>query len=148
MQTSSLAPEGKLELELTARGIRMTRQRRVILGVIESAGKHLDAAQILRRASRIEASINRVTVYRTLNLLKKQGLVDELDLLHVRGDGHYYEPRPARHHLHITCLRCGSVSELESALFERLKGQVQREFDFDITIARVEIGGVCSKCRK
>ena len=138
---------GKLQRHLTARGIRLTRQRRVILGVIESAKKHLDAAQILRRAAQIDARINRVTVYRTLGLLKREGLVDELDLLHVLGEGHYYEARPPRDHLHITCLRCGNVIEFESSLFERLKGQIQRECEFEISVTRMEVGGHCAKCR-
>jgi len=138
---------GRLQAELTARGVRMTRQRRTILGVIDTAKQHLDASQILRRVRRLDPEIDRVTVYRTLKLLKRHGLVDELDLLHLRGDGHYYERRPQRDHLHMACLRCGKIMEFESNLFDRLKGQVQRECQFHIVITRVEIGGYCSDCR-
>lgn len=94
--------------------------------IIETPSQQLDAAQILRKAVRIDPEINRVTVYRTLGLLKQQGLVDELDLLHVKGEGHFYERRPQRDHMHMTCLRCGKVQELESDLFDRVKGQVSR----------------------
>ncbi len=59
---------GALQTALLSRGIRMTRQRRVILEIIETATQHLDAAQILRKAARIDPNINRVTVYRTLGL--------------------------------------------------------------------------------
>ena len=138
---------GRLQAELMARGLRMTRQRRIILGVIETAKQHLDAAQILRKAHQLDSSIDRVTVYRTLKLLKRHGLVDELDLLHLQGDKHYYERRPQRDHLHMACLRCGKVLEFESHLFERLKGQIERECRFHIAITRVEIGGYCAGCR-
>ncbi len=138
---------GRLQEELMARGVRMTRQRRTILGVIETAKTHLDASQILRKAQRLDPSIDRVTVYRTLKLLKRHGLVDELDLLHLRGDGHYYERRPQRDHLHMACLRCGKVVEFESRLFERLKGEVERECHFHIILTRVEMGGYCAHCR-
>jgi Fur family ferric uptake transcriptional regulator len=138
---------GRLQAELMARGVRMTRQRRTILGVIETAKTHLDASQILRKAQRLDPSIDRVTVYRTLKLLKRHGLVDELDLLHLRGDGHYYERRPQRDHLHMACLRCGKVVEFESRLFERLKGEVERECRFHIMLTRVEMGGYCANCR-
>lgn len=138
---------GRLQAELTSRGIRMTAQRRTILGVIETAKQHLAAAQILRRVRKIDPGIDRVTVYRTLALLKRQGLVDELDLMHLRGDGHFYERRPQREHLHMACLRCGKIQEFESHLFERLKGQVERECRFHIVVTRVEIGGYCSACR-
>lgn len=138
---------GRLQAELTSRGIRMTEQRRTILGVIETAKTHLAASQILRRVRKIDPGIDRVTVYRTLSLLKRQGLIDELDLLHLQGDGHFYERRPQREHLHMACLRCGKIQEFESNLFERLKGQVERECRFHIVVTRVEIGGYCSNCR-
>ncbi len=69
----------------------MTAQRRAILKVIETASKHLDASQILRKARALDASVDRSTVYRTLDLLKRQGLIDELDLMHLKGEGHYYD---------------------------------------------------------
>jgi Fur family ferric uptake transcriptional regulator len=86
---------GHLQAELLSRGVRMTRQRRTILAVIETAKQHLDASMILRKARKTDPTIDRVTVYRTIKLLKRHGLVDELDLMHVRGEGHYYERRHA-----------------------------------------------------
>ncbi len=138
---------GSLQAELMSRGVRMTRQRRVILNIIETAKKHLDAGQILRKAQKVDDSINRVTIYRTIRLLKRHGLVDELDLLHLTGDGHYYERHPSRDHIHMACLRCGKVMEFESHLFDQLKEQIQRECHFHIVITRVEMGGYCTKCR-
>jgi len=125
----------------------MTRQRRTILSVVETAKQHLDASQILRRARKIDSHIDRVTVYRTLNLLKRQGLVDELDLMHMQGEKHYYERRPQRDHIHMACLRCGKIMEFESDLFDRLKGQIQRDCRFHIVVSRLEVGGYCSQCR-
>jgi Fur family ferric uptake transcriptional regulator len=139
---------GRLQAELLSRGVRMTHQRRTILGVIETANQHLDAGMILRKARKLDPTIDRVTVYRTLRLLKRHGLVDELDLLHMRGDGHYYERRPQRDHLHMACLRCGKITEFESNLFERLKAQVSRDCDFHILLTRVEMGGYCAECRR
>ena len=118
-----LLPPGYLENQLVARGVRLTRQRRVILRVIENARRHLDAATILRFARKEDQDIDRVTVYRTLGLLKRHGLVDELDLLHLSGGGHFYEQRPLRQHMHLACLRCGTVEEYTSPLFDKIKGQ-------------------------
>ena len=138
---------GRLQAELMSRGLRMTRQRRTILSVVETAKQHLDASQILRHARRLDPQIDRVTVYRTLGLLKRHGLVDELDLMHMQGEKHYYERRPQRDHIHMACLRCGKILEFESDLFERLKGQIQRDCHFHIVVSRLEVGGYCSKCR-
>ena len=139
---------GRLQSELMSRGIRMTRQRRIILSVMETATKHLDASQLLRRARKLDPGVDRVTVYRTLKLLKRHGLIDELDLMHLEGEKHFYERRPQRDHLHMACLRCGKILEFESDLFDRLKGQIQRECQFHILVTRMEIGGYCAQCRR
>lgn len=139
---------GRLMAELEARGIRLTRQRRVLVQVIEGAQRHLDAATILRRARRLDPSVHRVTVYRTIDLLKRHGLIDELDLLHIRGEGHYYESHGLRDHIHVACLRCGKVREFESRLFEELKDQIERDLGIKITVTRTEIGGYCKSCRQ
>ena len=139
---------GRLQAELMSRGLRMTRQRRTILSIVETAKQHLDASQILRRARKLDPQVDRVTVYRTLNLLKRQGLIDELDLMHMQGEKHFYERRPQRDHIHMACLRCGKIMEFVSDVFEKLKAQVERDCNFQIVVSRLEIGGYCGACRK
>jgi Fe2+ or Zn2+ uptake regulation protein len=141
-------PPGRLQRELGSRGIRLTRQRRVLLQVMESAQRHMDADEILDRAKKIDANITRVTVYRTLELLKTQGLIDELDLLHLRGHRHFYESHGPRDHIHVACLRCGKVREVESPLYEDLMKQLSEDCGIEITVARTEVGGVCEECRR
>jgi Fur family transcriptional regulator, ferric uptake regulator len=139
---------GRLQALLAERGIRMTDQRRAILRVIETAHKHLDATQILRKAQKMDASIDRATVYRTLALLKRQGLIDELDLMHMNGEGHYYERKLGRDHIHMACLRCGKITEFMSERFDSLKNELEQECRFHIMVARLEVGGYCSACRR
>ena len=137
---------GKLQQALGKRRIRLTRQRRVILQVMDDAEQHLDVDQILERAQKIDSGVHLVTVYRTIDLLKKHGLIDELDLLHLRGDRHYYETHGPRDHIHVACLRCGKVREFESALYEQLKQQIARDFNMKVTVSRTEVGGYCAEC--
>ncbi len=139
---------GRLQSELAARGIRLTRQRRVLLQVMETARRHLDAGEILERAQKMDAGITRVTVYRTIDLLKRQGLIDELDLLHLRGDRHFYESHGPRDHIHVACMGCGKVREFESELYEELKRQISHDCGIEITVSRTEVGGLCADCRK
>jgi Fur family ferric uptake transcriptional regulator len=143
---NSAETTGKLQQSLGTRGIRLTRQRRVILQVIDDAEQHLDVDQILDRAQKIDPDVHLVTVYRTIDLLKKHGLIDELDLLHLRGDRHYYETHGPRDHIHVACLKCGKVREFESRLYEQLKDQIARDFKMKITMARTEVGGYCEEC--
>src|SRR5689334_13934699 len=139
---------GRLQAHFTERGIRMTQQRRAILSVIETANKHLDASQILRKAQKLDASVDRSTVYRTLRLLKRQGLIDELDLMHINGEGHYYERKLGRDHIHMACLRCGKITEFMSERFDSLKNELEQECHFHIMIARLEVGGYRAACRR
>jgi Fur family ferric uptake transcriptional regulator len=137
---------GRLQQALGKRRIRLTRQRRVILQVMDDAEQHLDVDQILERAQKIDSGVALVTVYRTIDLLKKHGLIDELDLLHLRGDRHYYETHGPRDHIHVACLRCGKVREFESGLYEQLKQQIARDFNMKVTVSRTEVGGYCAEC--
>jgi Fe2+ or Zn2+ uptake regulation protein len=100
------------------------------------------ASKILRKAQKIDASVDRSTVYRTLQLLKRQGLIDELDLMHIDGDGHYYERKQDRDHIHMACLRCGKIAELVSDSFEKLKQQVEKDCRFRVLVSRSEIARI------
>jgi Fur family ferric uptake transcriptional regulator len=148
MPSTETETPGRLQAELSERGVRMTQQRRAILSVIESAKKHLDASNILRRAQQLDASVDRSTVYRTLQLLKRHGMIDELDLMHMEGEGHYYERKRDRDHVHMACLRCGKVTEFVSEVFDSLKDQLERDCRFSILVARLEVGGYCGNCQR
>jgi len=133
---------------LQDQGVRMTRQRKLLFELIDGSGVHLNAETLYRMAKQRDARINRVTVYRTLKLLKQEGLVDELDLLHHEGDQHYYETRLKREHAHVVCLRCGRVEEFFGEPLKRLKQQIEAHFGFQIMIARTEVGGYCADCQR
>src|SRR5271163_300848 len=134
--------------ELAARGVRMTSQRRLLVGIIQDSPRHLDAAKLLELAQKRDTEIDRATVYRTLALLKGHGLIDELDLMHIEGEKHYYEAKTNRDHCHMACFRCGAIMEYASAAFERLKHDIAAQSGFQIRVVRLEVGGVCKQCRK
>src|SRR5580704_13233450 len=134
--------------ELGAKGIRMTAQRRAVVEVIQEAKEHLDAGTLLKLAREREPRIDRATVYRTLDLLKKLRLVDELDLMHLNGEKHYYEAKTRLDHMHLACFDCGKIVEFTSPRFERLKTEIASQTGFEVRITRLEVGGRCEVCRK
>jgi Fur family transcriptional regulator, ferric uptake regulator len=138
--------DGSLIDELTDKGVRLTAQHRALIEVIEESGEHLDAAALLERARKRQPNIDRATVYRTVDLLKKFRLIDELDLMHLEGEKHYYEVRTKRNHIHLACFRCGRIEEFSSPLFEHLKAEIATETGFEIGIVRLEVGGSCRSC--
>jgi len=136
-----------IKQSLQQRGVRLTRQRQILLELIDQSGKHLDAESLYHLAKEKDAKINRVTVYRTLKMLKAGGLVDELDLMHFNGEQHYYETRMKQEHAHVVCLRCGRVEEFFGEPLQRMRHQVESKFGFQVLVARTEIGGYCSNCQ-
>jgi Fur family ferric uptake transcriptional regulator len=132
---------------LPERGLRLTRQRKILLDLIDKTGQHLDAERLYQMAKEKDPKLNRVTVYRTLKLLKEGGLVDELDLMHHAGEQHYYETRRKQEHAHVICLACGKVEEFFGEPLQRLRKQVESHFGFQIVLARTEMGGYCSHCQ-
>jgi Fur family ferric uptake transcriptional regulator len=132
---------------MQSRGLRMTWQRRVLAELLDEASEHLDAEKIYQFARHKDPRIHRATVYRTLNTLKKLGLIDELDLMHYSGDRHFYEVRPSVFHIHLVCMKCGTVEEPGGEFWEDLKSRVQRETKFHAEAVRLEMGGVCVRCQ-
>lgn len=132
---------------LKQNGMRLTRQRKILLDLIDQSGAHLDAERLYHLAQEKDPKLNRVTVYRTLKMLKESGLVDELDLMHIGSEGHYYETRLKQEHAHVICLRCGRVEEFFGDPLQKLRRQIEAHFGFQILIARTEIGGYCDHCQ-
>ena len=132
--------------QLTLGGVRITGQLNILIETIQEADHHLDAAGLLEMARRRDDGINRATVYRTIELLKKLRLIDELDLMHLNGEKHFYEVKTNRDHIHLACFQCGRIEEFTSPLFERLKAEISREKGFRIRVTRLEVGGRCSQC--
>ncbi len=137
-----------IKSSLKERGIRLTRQRQILLDLIDKTGLHLDAEHLYSLAKQKDPKINRVTVYRTINMLKEASLVDELDLMHYSGDQHYYETRLKQEHAHVICLRCGKVEEFFGEPLLRLRRQVESHLGFQVVITRTEVGGYCPHCRR
>ena len=130
---------------LSVTGIRATSQRALILEVIRDGQGHLDADEIYRRARIKQSHISLSTVYRTLQAFKKLGLVDEL---HFDDAHHRYEIKPASEHQHLMCLGCGKIVEFECPLSAKMKDDIARENDFEVTGVEVRMTGYCSQCRQ
>ncbi len=137
-----------IQNSLQERGIRLTNQRRVLLELIDKAGLHLDAEKLYELAKQKDPRINRVTVYRTIKMLKDAGLIDELDLMHWSGDQHYYETRLKQEHAHMICLRCGRVEEFFGDPLQKLRQLIESHFAFEVVMVRTEVGGYCANCQR
>ena len=141
-ETGSLKTKRKA---LNAAGMRATNQRALILEIIRQGQGHLDADEIYRRARNKQSRLSLSTVYRTLQRLKKLGLVEEL---HFDEAHHHYEVKPLSEHHHLVCLGCGRVIEFHYSLYRHVKRNVPEARDFEIVETEVRMTGYCPKCRQ
>jgi len=126
---------------LNESGLRMTSQRALILGIIRHG--HLDADEIYRQARRKQSRLSLSTVYRTLQLFKKLGLVEEL---HFDEAHHHYEVKPSSEHHHLICLGCGKVVEFECSLSPKVQRDLARQNNFEISGVEIRMTGYCAQC--
>jgi Fur family ferric uptake transcriptional regulator len=142
---SELAFRDRARQALRSEGHRMTQQRDVLLDVIEHAGAHLDADGLYRLARERDNRISLSTVYRTLSLLKRHDLVDEL---HLSEEHHHYEAKKAGgdQHYHLLCTECGSVDEFSGGAVDHLREELERDRGFRVQTLQLDIAGTCARC--
>lgn len=143
MNQTGLLETNRKTLNLT--GVRVTNQRALILGIIRQAEGHLDADEVYRQARQKYPRLSLSTVYRSLQLFKKIGLIDEV---YFNESHHHYEAKPSAEHHHLICLGCGRVIEFHYPLSRYVKGNVAEARDFEIVATDIRMAGYCSKCRQ
>jgi Fur family ferric uptake transcriptional regulator len=135
--------EQNLQEALRAEGVRITRQRAAILGIIASAHDHPDANELHRRVQLVDRTVSLSTVYRTMAALERRGVIHR----------HSFDGAPARfesadqnHHDHIINIDTGEVVEFRSQKIEELQAQIAAELGFEVVRHRLEL--YCRKVRK
>lgn len=123
----------------------MTPQRLAVASVIFFSSAHLSVGDLERSFAEEGTHVGTATVYRTLELLARAGLVQEHDF----GEGFKrYEALPAEgHHEHLICVECGKVVEFSSERLERMNALIAEEHGFRHGHHRLEIYGVCRACQ-
>jgi Fur family ferric uptake transcriptional regulator len=131
---------------LRDRSLPVTPQREAIARVVLNGDRHLSADEIERELTVQGIMIGTATVYRTLEVLVRSGLVMERDF----GEGfRRYEPtRDVPHHEHLICTACNRVTEFRDERLERMTTLLAESNGFLRQRHRLIIEGVCAECRR
>jgi len=121
-------------------GVRVTRQREAVLQVLTDAADHPDAAELHRRAKAIDDTVSLATVYRTLGVLEREGVVHRHTF---ESGGARYEVADSAHHDHIVDVETGEIIEFRNERIEDLQRQIAAEMGYEIVHHRLEL-----YCRK
>jgi len=123
----------------------LTPQRMMVLAAIEKSDHHISAEEIYAQVVTKYPHFNISTVYRTLELLHRLGLVTETDL----GGGRVrYHPADKGHHHHLVCQECGRVIDLDESVMDHLKLVLRRDYNFEPDIRHMAFFGTCADCGK
>jgi len=131
---------------LVTQGLKMTKERRALVEEIFSSHYHFEADELLFKMKEKNLKISRATIYRTLDLLTRSGMVRRV---HLGEDHYHYEHVTAdSHHDHLICTTCGSVIEFHDELLEERQKAICAKKRFTPTFHNLQILGICDACAK
>jgi Fur family ferric uptake transcriptional regulator len=133
---------------LDTEGHRLTGPRRAVLEEVVQRDAPFTSADLLEAMQRQAPGIGRATVFRTLDLLARLGVVQRI---HTDADGgrcHAYLACDDAHHHHLICNSCGLVTDFtEEKALDVLVKEVERRTAFRIEGHRLELVGRCPACQ-
>ena len=124
----------------------VTAQRIAIAEVVLESDRHLSVEDVVRALAERGAPAGTATVYRTIEVLVRSGLVVERDF----GEGfkRYEASRGVPHHEHLICTSCGRVTEFRDERLERMTTLLAEMHDYTRQRHRLVIHGLCGDCRR
>ena len=126
-----------------ARQPGLTRQRKAVLGVVQSRANHPTAAEVFQGARRKMPGISFATVYNSLRFLKEAGLVSEIAF----GNGASRYDRETDRHDHAICSACGQLVDFDLPGTVGLTRSAARASRFKAESVHLTLVGLCPKCR-
>ena len=128
--------------------IKKTLARKAIVELLQKTKKPIDVNDIIKKLKEKQVKIDRVTVFRNVNLLVKKRLIYKVEF----NEGKYrYESASLPHHHHLVCTKCGRVIDIESdslhSEIKKITKKVNMIFNFQIEEHKVEFFGKCKTCK-
>ncbi|CAH0418180.1 Fur family transcriptional regulator [Periweissella ghanensis] len=128
---------------LRQKGLRITRQRSLILNYLITQHNHPTAEEIFNTLKAADANLSLATVYNTLDLFIEHHLVVNL----ASNDDKQHFDYFAHPHYHVICSVCGRIEDVFDFSFNPLLDHAQAHTDYQIDHAAVEVFGVCPTCQ-
>jgi len=142
-----LKPAEIMRRKLHAMGLKCTPQRLEVFEEIVRMRGHFSAEELAERfrTRKRGPAISRATVYRTLPVLIRCGLVREV--IFTEKHSHYEAAYSREHHEHMVCTKCGRIIPFDDSELERAIRKIARAAGFSPVSHKIEVCGVCDRCR-
>ena len=132
---------------LQKKGLRKTAQRDAIIAAAFGTTEHYTAEDLLAMARKVEPSVSRATVYRTLPLLVDSGMLKEMDF---GKDYKFYDPNYVDHpnHNHLICVDCSRIVEFDDVHIDTLESCISKRLGFSAKKKTIRIEATCDELRR
>ena len=117
-------------------GMRLSRQRRMVLNLLWTEKSHLSARDIFEKLNATGRSIGHTSVYQNLEALQSAGVIECLDRASGRLYGYRNDP-----HSHLTCLDTGSIEDIDVELPADLLDRIEQTSGFRIESYTLQLNG-------
>ena len=126
-------------------GYKLTGPRLTILDILGQSEGHITAAELLERVEQADPSIGRASVFRTLELMTKLGII----WASVQGGSTvHYMLMPGGHHHHIICTNCNKRIEFDDCRLGALITSLEHEYGVHVEGHLLELYGTCKDCQE
>ena len=144
----AVSPEDKFREYLAIEGMRLTRERSIIVEEVFSSHEHFEADQLVARVGQRNDGrrVSRSSVYRALTLLEAAGLLRKVARTNDRDvyEHDYGYPQ----HDHLICQKCGKLIEFHNEGISAILECVAVDHGFRRTGHRLEVYGTCANCNR
>ncbi len=137
----------RMEAFLKEKGFRRTTQRDAIVEAAFSTNEHYTAEDLLLMARKLDKSVSRATVYRTLPILVQSGMLREMDF---GRDFKYYDPNfvDHPHHNHLICVDCDRIVEFEDIGINTMEDCISKRLGFSPEAKMIRIEAHCDELQR
>jgi Fur family ferric uptake transcriptional regulator len=127
---------------LKEKGLKLTPQRRLIVDAIHDVETHLTADEIIAHVQARMPEVHKSTIYRTLDLLERNGCVFKSEL----GTHAIYHHAEEGHHHHLVCSKCGKNIDCDEDLFAPVEQLLGKKYGFEVDFKHMVMKGLCEEC--
>ncbi|MFB3766335.1 MAG: Fur family transcriptional regulator [Methanotrichaceae archaeon] len=129
---------------LRGKGYKATPQRIAISRLVLHNHSHPTAQKIYSEVKKVYPTVSLATIYKTIQILKEAGLVQELNL---PDDQARFDPN-TNPHAHLVCMRCRSINDRTDPMISEIVNRISNDADFAAAGLNFDIFGICSGCKR
>ncbi len=129
--------------KIKSKGYIITQTRKSILEIFSNHPSPQSASDILNSLKKNNISVDKTTIYRELEFLLNQNLINEV---HFDDGKTRYEATDEKHHHHLICNSCGNIKDIDIEESNFLSN-IESKSRFRVIKHKIEFFGLCINCQ-